>query len=312
MHLFIPFASALSEGLQHALQTLALPRLAQLLALLQPGERVGIDEYTLTPPHERALADLYGWQGDDGGLPWAAVAAAADGIDIGTQAWGLMTPVHWHVGTEFVTLTDPQALALDAAESRQAFDSIRELFESEGWRLAWGAPARWYAAHDSLDALPCASLDRVVGRNVDLWLPAHPQARLIRRLQNEVQMSLYQQPLHDERVARGVLPINSFWLSGCGRAQPVRAPAGLVVDERLKTPALAGEAAAWAGAWQALDDGPVAEWLARAQRGEPISLTLCGERQAQRFNGPVDRSWWARTTSRWRSAPPARAVLEGL
>jgi hypothetical protein len=312
MHLFIPFASALSEGLQRTLQTLALPHLAQLLALLRPGERVGIDEYTLTPPHERALAELSGWHGDDGCLPWAAQAAQGDGLETGDDAWGLLTPVHWHVGTEFVTLTDPQALALGADESRQAFDSIRELFESEGWSLVWAAPDRWYAAHDSLDGLPSASLDRVVGRNIDLWLPAHPQARLIRRLQNEVQMALYQQPLHDERVARGALPVNSFWLSGCGRAQPVRAPAELVVDARLKAPALAEHAVAWANAWQDLDAGPVAELLARARTGQPATLTLCGERHAQRFAGLVERGWWSRTTARWRAAPSAVPVLEGL
>ena len=124
-----------------------------------------------------------------------------------------------------MSLPDPHNLHLSAQESHTLFEAVRPLFETEGWVMAWGAPARWYAAHDSLDGLPCASIDRVIGRNIDLWLPPTPQARLIRRLQNEVQMLLYQQPLNDARVGQGALPVNSFWLSGCGRARrPARPP----------------------------------------------------------------------------------------
>ena len=56
MHLMIPFAGTVSEAGRFALQTLALPRLDQLLARLQPTQRLGSDEYSLNPPHEQALA----------------------------------------------------------------------------------------------------------------------------------------------------------------------------------------------------------------------------------------------------------------
>ena len=36
----------------------------------------------------------------------------------------------------------------------------------------------------------------------------------------------------------------------------------------------------WSQAWHALDAGPLADLLARAKRGEPVTLTLCGERAA--------------------------------
>lgn len=303
MHLIIPFASALSEGAKHALPELKLPRLAQLLARLTPTERLGLDEYTLTPPHERALAQHLGWQGDDGCLPFAARAAAQDGIAVGTQAWGLLTPVHWHVGADHISLADPRALHLRAQESSAFFEAIRPLFESEGWTLAWGTPERWYAAHDSLAGLPCASLDRVIGRNIDLWMPSIPQARLLRRLQNEVQMLLYQQPLNDQRVGMGALPVNSFWLSGCGRAQATQTEATVTVDARLGGPVLAENPVAWHKAWQELDAGPVADLLAQAKKGEPVSLTLCGERFAQRFESRP-RSLWARVSQGFASTSP--------
>jgi hypothetical protein len=311
MQLIIPFASALAPAIQPTLRSLKLPHLARLMTHLMPdGSPHGTDEYTLTPPHERALATLLGWQGADGCLPWAAWAASQDGIDVGDKAWGQLTPVHWQLGSDHVTLADPRLLHLTAQESHALFEVVRPLFESEGCTLVWGAPCRWYAAHDSLDGLPTASPDRVIGRAIDLWIPKSPQSRLLQRLQNEVQMLLYQQPLNDERVNLGALPINSFWLSGCGRAQPATEAAGLVMADPLRTPALAGNWAAWAEAWQAVDAGPVQAALKQLQKGEPVTLTLCGERFAQRFSARR-RNLWSRLNQPV-GVPSVLPILESL
>ena len=227
MHLLIPFASATSPPAQQILRDLALPQLTQLLKRLVPTQRLDGDEYSLNPPHERFLAQTWGWQGTDGCLPFAAQAAAADGVEVGDQAWGVMTPVHWMVGRDNVILADPEALQLEESESRAIFQAVRDLFESEGFGLHWAAPTRWYLRHDSLADLPCASLDRVLGRPVDLWLQAsaatatqaQTELRRIRRLQNEFQMLLYPHDITNQRDARGALAVNSFWLSGCGRSQ---------------------------------------------------------------------------------------------
>ncbi|WP_374369951.1 hypothetical protein [Piscinibacter sp.] len=309
MHLLVPFASALSEAGRHTIRDLNLPNLERLLGRLQPAERHGSDEYSLTPPHEASLAAARGWQGGAGALPFAAHAAHADGIEVLDLAWGQLTPVHWHVGRDEILLTDPESLQLEEAESRALLEAVRDLFESEGFALAWGAPLRWYAAHESFAELPTASLDRVVGRNVDRWLPAGREARLLRRLQNEVQMLLYAHPINEAREARGALAVNSFWLSGCGRwqeslAEPVQ------IDERLRAPLLGEDWAAWAEAWRALDAGPLAALAAAAERGEPVTLTLAGERFAQRFEN-ASGSWWARLRRRV-SHPSAADVLEAL
>ena len=309
MHLLIPFASALSENATQVLRDISLPRLERALVQLTPTQRDEGDESTLLAPHERALAAAWGWDDRDGNLPFAAHAAAADGVDVGELAWGLITPAHWMVGRDHVVLTDPAALKLDAAESRALLDAVRELFESEGFTLVWGAPTRWYAAHESLAALPCASLARAIGRNVKDWLPQPPHARLVRRLQSEVQLLLYPHPINEAREERGESSINSFWLSGCGRHQDANVDA-VQVDDRLRTPLLAEDWAGWADAWRALDAGPLADLLARALRGEEAALTLCGERSAQRFEN-LPRTLAQRLASHWKSVAP-HSVLEGL
>ncbi len=296
MHLVVPFASALSPAAGQAVSTLSLPALERLLGRLSPVAEDRGDEMSLSTPHERAIAAALGWPLTDGLLPLAARQARRDGLAPQPgEGWGLLTPTHWHLGTEQVSLTHPDELDLDEDEARALFEAVRPLFEddSQGWRLHWGTPQRWYAVHPSLAELPSASADRVIGRNVDWWLNSHPLARPLRRLQAEVQMLLHTHPLNEARAARGLLPVNSFWLSGTGAAAATPETEPFVLDERLRAPALAEDWTAWAEAWAALDAGPVAEWLARAERGEPVALTLAGERHARRW-APRPLPWWRR------------------
>lgn len=300
MELIVPFAAVRSDAGHAALRTLALPRLRAWLGAADLAARDDGDEWSFSPPHERALARAWGWRGGDGALPFAARAAAADGIDTGDLAWGLLSPAHWHLGTEQLSLLDPEALLLDAATSRCLFDAVAPLFTSEGFAVRYGAPTRWYLAHESLAGLRCASLDRVIGRNVDRWLAADPAARLVRRLQNEVQMVFHSHAANAGREADGRLAVNSVWLSGCGTAQPATGEAEL--DDRLRTPALAEDWAGWARAWQTLDDGPI------AALGDG-ALTLCGERGSVRL---LRRGGAWRRLRAWIAPPDPVALLETL
>jgi hypothetical protein len=183
-----------------------------------------------------------------------------------------------------VHLADPRTLELDDDDARPLFDAVQPLFASEGITLAWGGALHWYASHPSLAGLVTASLDRVVGRNVDRWLPRQPEARLLRRLQNEVQMLLHGHPVNQAREARGRLPVNSFWLSGCGVFRPDAAN-DAQLDERLAVAALAEDWSAWCEAFGAFD-------CALASLA-PSRLTLCGERGAATFEARP-RTFWQR------------------
>jgi hypothetical protein len=301
MHLLVPFAADDSEACQHVLHDLPLPNLERLLALLEPAGRDDGDVASLSPPHERALAAAWGWQGGDGLLPFAAHAAAGDGIATGSLAWAQLTPSHWQLGREDVTLLDPGLLALQEQESRDLFASASELFASEGFEVAWGSTDRWYAAHDDLQGLATASLDRVIGRNVARWLrasthdraPTPAVAALVQRLQSEAQLVFHMHAVNERREERGQLVVNSFWLSGCGRRQAADESATPQLAASLRAPLLGGDWAAWADAWRALDGGAIAPLLADARAGKATTLTLCGQRSAARFE-LQPRTLWQR------------------
>jgi hypothetical protein len=306
MLLIVPFAGVLSEAGRHAAQSLALPHLEQWLTRSRTGAALGGDEHSLSAPHELALAQSLGWPLADGLLPWAVRAARSDGVPAAVNALGQLTPVHLHLGTEQVTLTDPDALALDAGDARTLFDALQLLFGDAGFTLHWGVAQRWYVEHASLAGLATASLDRVIGRNVDPWLPDTTSSRAWQRLLSETQMLLHGHEVNARREARGLDPVNSVWLSGCGTTADATCSAPLV-DDRLRTPALREDWAAWTDAWHALDAGPIAALLAAS--GD-ATLTLAGERHAVPFTRAA-ASPWQRLRSAWRR-PLVHQVLDGL
>ena len=90
--------------------------------------------------------------------------------------------------------------------------------------------------------------------------------RLLRRVQNEMQMLLYTHALNADRSPA----INSFWVSGCG-ALPARTHNGVQVHTTLRESFLQQHPPAWAAAWEELAHTLMAPAL---QQGD--SLVLCG------------------------------------
>ncbi|AEG94317.1 hypothetical protein [Ramlibacter tataouinensis] len=312
-HLLIPFAASRDQGCRQVLGALRLPALQRLLARLEGSEPDTGDEHTLTMPHERALARACGLFAGDGQVPWAAWQLAQAGQDPGGDAWAWLTPCHWQVGRDRIVMEPPPLLQLDAADSQALLDAMQPYFEQDGITLSYEAPTLWRARGEPLRHLPCASLDRVTGRTVDDWLPRTAEARTIRRLQQEMQMLLYTHEINEARLRGGLRPVNSFWVSGAGALPPgtsAAPPPGLHITHYLRDAALRGDWAAWAAAWQQLDQGEVARQLQRLDEGEPVRLTLCGERSARTWR-PGAAGWWRRVSSAWRPQPLS-PILEQL
>ena len=307
-HLVIPFAACNADAWLPTLQSLPpdsfkrLSRLLQGMKLVQTDTR---DAESLSPPHERALAHALGLttpDTPDGLIPWAA-REAMEGLQAAPgKAWAWITPCHWAMGHLHATMSDPALLDVREDESHRLLTLMQPYFETDGITLHYQAPGRWLAEGEPFRSLPTASIDRVLARNVDAWLPDTKSAAPLRRLQNEMQMLLYTHPFNDEREVRRQLPVNSFWISGTGslparsgedltpslskRAREPDSPPG---NEQVSVPRSLAEAVFredWAGyaqAWALLDSGDIAELLARQQLGETVRLSLCGDSSAQTF-----------------------------
>ena len=312
-HLLIPFAACSAQGCRQALQGLALPRLATLLARLAPVAVDGADEMTLSTPPERVLARECGLSAADGRIPWAAWQLQQAGRDPGGKAWAWITPCHWRVATDHITLSQPQELQLDAQASQALLAAMRPFFEQDGIGIEYHAPMLWLASGEVFRPLASASLDRVVGRSIDAWMPRAPKAAPLRRLQQEMQLLLYTHPINDQRVRDGLLPVNSFWVSGSGALPASHGPApppGLQIAHGLREPALLEDWPAWAAAWQQLDARECGQLLGALDQGRAVTLTLCGDRSARTWSGR-QTGLWPRFMSVF-SRKPASIELEKL
>ena len=306
MQVLIPFASLFGQAAEAAIHKVEAPNLQRLLHRLVVSEPYFQDLHSLSAPHESALARLWGWDAPDGALPFAALSAQQDGVLDALTAGkpvGLLTPCHWQVGRDQVTLADPQTLALSEAQSHELFEAIRPFFSSDGFELVWGATTRWYVAHDILSNMPCGSIDRAVGRHVDAWRPQGQNAAPIQRLLSEVQMLLHSHPINQIRQSCDQPAINALWLSGCGK--PLTPGANIRVVPALRAPALEGDVNAWLSAWQSLDATLIADLVAQAAHGKEVELTLCGERGSV-TSGPTRRPWWQRGW--WLRVEPHRVL----
>ena len=306
-HLLIPYAGVQSPGGQQALASLELPNLERLLARLSPLESDIGDEESPSPPHERALARALGLPGGDGKLAWAAWQVQHGSLAAGVPdnaAWAFITPCHWRVSTDHITLHDPAALALDEAGSRALLAVIAPWFAQDGITLLYEQPTRWLAHSEIFTNLSSTSLERVLYRDVRAWLQSAEQHPILRRLHSEMQMLLYTHPWNEAREAQRLTTVNAFWVHGAGRLPATTTPKSPAphMPLTLRDAALREDWAAWASAWQQLDAGPVAELAAQAARGSAVQLTLCGESSALSWHS-APRSLRQRISSLFGSKP---------
>ena len=307
-HLIVAWALGSGPETLQALTALppsALPHLKALLKGMQMCERHEGQADSLSPPHERAWAKELGWGLlPDGLLPWAARCAPQAGAD----AWAWVSLCHWSMGREHATLSDPQSLSIEPDESLALWQDIRPYFESEGLQLHCAHAGHWLGQGEVFSQ-PTASIDRVLARNVDPWLPTGPGGRLLRRLQNEMQMLLYTHPVNQARSERGLPPLNSLWFSGSGRLPESRqAPSATHLSRHLAAAVLSGDSHAYAQAWTQLDEEFFKPLLMRQRAGHRVELTLCGERGWLKLQSVLSRGL-GRLLQRW-SAPSWTTLLK--
>jgi len=309
-HLLVPFASASAPECRAVLRDLALPNLSALLAALAPQPLQIGDDQALSTPHERALARLLGLPTGDGKIPWAAAASEQP-----TQPQAWFTPCHFQVGMDQVTLLPGDQIGLEEADSRALFDALAPFCAEDGIALVFESATRWHAQGEPLRDLVCASLDRVSGRSVADWTPSQGRSPLITRLQSEAQMLFYTHAVNDRREAARVHIVNGFWVHGAGALhQPLAHVVLPSQPDSLRQAALRADWSAWRAAWLALDAGAIAQALQRVRAGEPFTLTLCGERNAQTWAPPPSGLGQkiGRLFHALRGASPAWKTLETL
>ncbi len=199
------------RGQHRALRT---PALAALLSRTNHQCLLSFDNATRLLPHEAWLAHQLGLAGAPDSAPFAAAAMRGYGQAPAEGHWLLVHPVHVQIARNHLLMGDQRQLPLDEADGRALFEAAKPYFDEIGKPLSYGDAATWFVRADDWSELRAASPDAATGQNLNAWMPEGGAARATRKLQNEVQMLWHEHPVNQARQARGLAPVNSFWLWG--------------------------------------------------------------------------------------------------
>ena len=233
--------------------------------------------------HEMVWANAQGWQTTPHLLPLAACQADQLGLHCPPEhGWALIDLVHLQYEQGRVQVGLPSRLS--AAESDALLQAMHAFFIEDGIHLHAISPGRFLAHATVFKQLPCVSLERACWQGMNALNDSHQVGvqsaaqRMIRRLQNEMQMLLYTHPLNEARDQ----PVNSFWVSGCGELPAVNSNQ-VVLHPSLRQPCVQALPAEWAQSWEALAHEVM---LPALQQGD--QLVLCGTDHALHLQAGQD------------------------
>jgi hypothetical protein len=165
---------------------------------------------------EILLLNRLGWQADEGAdVPVAALERLATGID-SNGFWFRADPVNLQEDQNYLMMSYPSALELDAVEARALSASINEHFAEDGWRLEVVDQQHWYLGLDKNPDIQTTPLWRVVGRDVFNLMPVGNNSRQWHAWMMEIQMLLYNHVVNQARIEQGKTTVSGLWIWGGG------------------------------------------------------------------------------------------------
>lgn len=255
----------------------AAPALARLIAAAGAS----------TPEHDglgAALAPIYGVtrQSD---WPFAALRAAALGIDVGASYWLAADPVTLEAGRDDVRLAGAVTdLAVEEAAALIAM--LNAHFRADGLVFVAPEPGAWFVGTPVVQHIATRPLEVAVGRTLRALLPDGNDAGRWRRWQNEIQMLLHEHPVNVAREDAARRPANSVWFWG-GGTRPAAAAA-----PPIRTYANGGIAAALAAhAGKPAEPVPDALEVVLANASGIMTVVIALDRAND--IGAVERTWAA-------------------
>jgi len=169
----------------------------------------------------RSLCGLFGLdsrpQQDD---PVAAITHLVDDRETGEHVWMRADPVYLAADREGLVLMDSSTFSLDLQEALVLAADIRDLLAEEGLELEVPVTDRWYLKLHEPANVTTTPIHEVVAKDIHRYLPAGSGRDRWSRLLNEIQMTLHNCPVNEERQQRSELPVNSIWCWGGGNLPP--------------------------------------------------------------------------------------------
>ena len=183
--------------------------------------------------------------------PVAPLALIGEEAQQADGYWFVVHPVHFVLQRDYFTLGD--AVPLNAEESELLAAALNQHFAQDGLRFLPSKTSDFLYLHvnDDVD-VTTYSLSEAMGRDVGKHMPHGKHGMKFQTLLNEVQMLLHDHPINQSLEKRGLLAVNSLWLSGGGRFEAINQSAQKLGFKLFANDALSAGLAKWSGVSSAL------------------------------------------------------------
>lgn len=155
-------------------------------------------------------------------LPSSAPDAAKTWQQAGESAqhayWLFAVPVHLLLGRDSFFLSAPAPLEITNDERVALIASLNQHFSGLGLYF-YTHNAVWFLGLDIDPKITTTPVGTVVNQDVAPYLPTGEGALSWAKLQNEIQMLLFNHSVNEAREAQGQTVINSLWCYGLGKAE---------------------------------------------------------------------------------------------
>jgi len=172
-------------------------------------------------PLEALLAEQCGLAAQPD-YPLAAIAAAADGLDVGDAYYLRADPVHMLLQRDSFSLSEPVPLQVEFEHAKSLVLDLNQHFNQEGMHFVLGNSGAWYLRLDITPQIQTTLPSVAMDRNVYPFMPAGADASKWLAYINEIQMLLHDHAVNHARESVRQPAINSIWFSAGGVLPPQR------------------------------------------------------------------------------------------
>lgn len=133
-------------------------------------------------------------------------------------------PVFLKTDPSRLMLFDARSVGISEEEASLLVSLLNELFESEGLRIWYRDPTRWYLEGIKDATFEGTSPTNLVGVSLEPGVNSRKASAGLSRIMTEAQMVLHDCEVNRRRADEGKPPINSIWLWGGGHRPMVSRP----------------------------------------------------------------------------------------
>lgn len=210
--LYVPdlFPAWLGNALK---QESSIPRLPEIELLLARARQTGVSDSDV---HRNLFNRFFVDVEPDEDLPIAALSCATES-DLSTTDWFLCaTPVHLRPDRDHLILLGSEPLAISQQEADELIALLNTSLSDDTWTLYKMTESRWFIRFKNKVKSHTHSINDVVGRSINDYLPCGADKNVLHTLANEFQMVMHSSDVNAARRASGKITVNSVWMWGGG------------------------------------------------------------------------------------------------